>query len=333
MKKYFLSMLRFALIATTVMAGAVFTAQAQLASLCITPFVRAQDYIPMLQEGNRWNVLFEKDADGGTGPFFYRNTHIYKLAGDTVIDGKQYAAIQKSEDREVSIWRTAGFIREDVAAERVYYRALFPAHYIWNDSITPECVLYDFGISVGDTVTAIWPDSIWNKVESIDSIEINGKYHKQITVGSQFIAEAGPDRFVWNNKWIEGIGNTNGILKENCTFPGNSSTILLAFTRNGETVYRNPYGYADFIWWTAADEPVETVSSIKIFASGKTVHIIYMGVEDYAVDVFSIAGTHLLHRKCNTNEAAVSLPAVPAGVYVVRITSGTYSLSKKIYLN
>jgi hypothetical protein len=303
-----------------------------LAFFCFTPLVRAQDYIPLLQEGNRWHVLFEKDADGGTGPFFYRHTYIYKLAGDTVIDGKQYAAVQKSLDRDVSTWDTAGFIREDIAAGRVYYRALFPAHYIWNDSITPESVLYDFGISVGDTVTAIWPDSIWNKVESIDSIKINGKYHKRITVSSKYVYE--PERdWLYQNEWIEGIGNPSGILRPGIPYVGDGITTLLAFVRNGETVY-NPYDYdTDFIWWTAANEPVEAASPVKVFASGKTVHIIYMDAEDYAVDVFSIAGTHLLHRKCHTNEVAVSLPVVPAGVYVVRITSGTYSLSKKIYLN
>jgi hypothetical protein len=282
----------------------------------------------MLQEGNQWNVL---QMTGEPGRWHTRRTNVYRLSEDTVIDGKHYAAVLKSTDRDTTTWETAGFIREDITAKRVYHRALF--HYSRGDSITPECVLYDFGVSVGDTVTTIWPDSIRNIVKGIDSIEINGKYHKRITVGNQFVGEEGQDRPLWINEWIEGIGNINGLLYTNASIPCSCIYELLAFIQNDEVVY-NPFDYdTDFIWWTVSNEPVETESPVTVFASGRTLHILYADAGDYAVDVFSIAGTHLLHRQCNTDEIAVSLPAVPAGVYVVRITSGTYSLSKKIYLN
>jgi hypothetical protein len=294
------------------------------AFFCLTTPVGAQDYIPMLEEGNRWNVLFEN-----VNALLYRVTHVYKLAGDTVIEGKQYATVLKSLDREVSAWETEGFIREDIAAKRVYFRAY---HSNWEDSIEPEGVLYDFGVSVGDTVTTIVWEPTWNKVERIDSVEIGGKYHKRITVGCEYVNGVSHHGWVKKNEWIEGIGNTYGILKPNFPYPGEPATPLLAFIRNGETVY-NPFDYdTDFIWWILSNEQVETAPPVTVFASGKTLRIVCADAGEYAVDVFSLAGAHLLHGTYNANEVAVSLPDVPAGVYAVRIISGTRNFSKKIYL-
>lgn len=316
--------LRVALIATVVMFCAIFIAQP----------VRAQDYIPLLQEGNQWNVLH---MTGEPGNWRHKTTNVYRLSEDTVIEGKQYIALLVSGDKEAARWDTAGFIREDAVAKKVYYRQRY---WSYNDAweripnVFPEHLLYDFDVSIGDTViTTIEVGlsmSVRNIVDKIDSVEIGGRYHKRITVLSS-------DSISWcrkePNEWIEGVGNTLGLLYTNIPIPCSCIYQLLAFIQNGEAVY-NPFGYdTDFIWEDTSSEPVENAPPVTVFASGRTLRILYADAGDYAVDVFSIAGTHLLHRECSENEVAVSLPAVPEGIYVVRITSGTYSLSKKIRLN
>jgi hypothetical protein len=285
----------------------------------------AQEYIPLLQEGNQWNVMVCENG-GESHPRVYSHTNVYRLSGDTVIEGKRYLSLIQSSDKLQETWKVAGFLREDADVMKVYLRE-------YDDGNRPgqEGVLYCFDVAVGDTVITIWPDSIRNIVEKVDFVEINGRNHRRITADSKFISD-NYSGISSKNEWIEGIGHKNGILRRNAVWPGDMGSRLLAFIQNGETVY-NPYNYdTDFIWWTAFSEPAETVAPITLSVTGYTLHVVGIA-GSYSVDVFSVDGKHLLHRKSSDGETDVQLSALPSGIYIVKVVSDKQNVSSKIRLN
>ncbi|MDR2775675.1 MAG: T9SS type A sorting domain-containing protein [Tannerella sp.] len=291
-----------------------------LALIVLSIPASAQEYIPMLKEGNQWNVMYAGSIEG-IKPIWSK-TYIYRLSGDTVIEGKIYLSIIQSTDKLQETWHTAGFLREDTDSMKVYFR---------ENSNQPgqEGVLYDFSAAVGDTVVTILGKPTYNIVTGIDSVEIEGEYHKHMFLSSILVEDEFP-KFL--NEWIEGIGHIQGLLRKNVPPPCDPGSRLLAFKQNGETVY-NPYSYdTDFIWWAVASEPVETASPVTLSVAGRTLHVAG-AAGSYSVDVFSVDGKHLLHRKNGDGETDVQLSALPSGIYVVRVVSDKYNVSSKIRLN
>ena len=78
--------------------------------MIITFSVFSQDYHPLIQEGNTWNVLIVN----GYNTFdttHYTNT--YQFRGDTIIDSKTYKKLYESAEKYPVNWNLRYFMRED----------------------------------------------------------------------------------------------------------------------------------------------------------------------------------------------------------------------------
>ena len=136
---------------------------------------------------------------GGMQPDWYDSWIISSL--DTIINSNSYKIMHHYNDPN---WKRGG-IR---SAQGIVYYIPFP--------YPTEYLLYDFNINAGDTINNVymeWEDpyntfpspitSLYQLVvDYTDSILINGNYRKQIYFeGINFCGS-----------WIEGIGNTQGLL-------------------------------------------------------------------------------------------------------------------------
>jgi hypothetical protein len=165
----------------------------------------------------------------------YRYVQDY-ITGDTVIDGSAYKIIGQSvsvdyEDCNCIIPEDLGegFLREDTAARKVYWR--FP-------SLTTDTLLYDFTLELGDTLRGLYGSSGMCSstvftVQSIDSVPVGSSYRKRINFSNIAFDPCNPTSI------IEGVGSTTGLTT--CYAIPNSFAIRLeCFTIGDSLLYSAP---------------------------------------------------------------------------------------------
>lgn len=119
--------------------------------------------------------------------------------GDTVIGGKTYLKVYKSQDSLQINWDHVGELREDTINHLVYF------HKFWHG----EGLIYDFNLEIGDS---IYIDNYYINVtdvilicNGIDSVNINGSIRKRFFLYSEYSSD------YCNDVWIEGIGSIYGL--------------------------------------------------------------------------------------------------------------------------
>jgi len=153
-------------------------------------------YVPFIKESANWSVL-----EGGYGMFnkaTISGTGHYRLDGDSLIQSLKYKKVLVSNDTLQQNWSIVAFIREDTTEKKVWIR----------DLKNQDELLYDFGLSVGDSVSITNPFYLYScsyKVSKIDTIVLQNKQRRQIHFLGRGIDES----------WIEGIGSRSGLLNVN----------------------------------------------------------------------------------------------------------------------
>ncbi len=148
----------------------------------------AQSFISFPDSNAAWvNVYCPTGPDNSHCELVYRTN--YCIGGDdTLIGTNLYSKVDICNDSYY------GALRDD-GIGRVYF--------IPKDS-TSEFILYNFNVSVGDTVMDVYSiqDGVQDRIiQNIDSLLIFGQYHKQIDVN------------YGDAVWIEGIGSSAGLFK------------------------------------------------------------------------------------------------------------------------
>jgi len=128
---------------------------------------------------------------------------IYGLFGDTTINKLSYNKLYLLSDTLLvteNLQRYMGGLRNE--GKKVWFK---PADWTY-----PDILLYDFGVSVGDTVWHNAAINYWHididsnsfsVILSITTLNNRKKYNIYC-----------PSRNWWNNEWIEGIGSYRGLL-------------------------------------------------------------------------------------------------------------------------
>ncbi len=150
--------------------------------------VWAQDYIPFPKSNAHWcdGVYYYWPVPSDTTYGFY------KTNGTAIINDTTYTVIDLYDN-----------------ANYCYYRELNKRVFLRYNVNTPEILLYDFNLEVGDTfllpqvVEQNVADLYEGTVAFIDSLLVGDKFHKRY--------------YIENNEWIslyfiEGIGSTMGLL-------------------------------------------------------------------------------------------------------------------------
>ncbi|MBA3664509.1 MAG: T9SS type A sorting domain-containing protein [Bacteroidetes bacterium] len=134
------------------------------------------------------------------GAFFWGcYTKTYKFFSDSTIGSLKYSKLYETFDSTNTNWNYTALLREDTLTKKVFWR-----------SNNNESLLYDFNLNVGDTakVVSSWGNTSCPYSMIVDSIKYNTYFGK---VRKQFYFNA-PTFYGHKETWIEGIGNTWGLL-------------------------------------------------------------------------------------------------------------------------
>ena len=184
--------------------------------------MKAQDYHPIVEDGKQWNVLFSYPWNPPEPQHKY--TDIYKIEGDTLLDGVSYKVMYATRNEDLTGWNLWGFLRE-TEDRQVFSR---------RPSTSDEQLLYDFSMEVGDTICMCdygYDECCMVVIEKGETI-VNGEPRQQIVLEYPF---GNGDQEVW----IEGIGSLYGIVDSGSLFLTGGSTNLLCYYEDGDLIWQN----------------------------------------------------------------------------------------------
>ena len=182
--------------------------------------MKAQDYHPIVEDGKQWNELFSYPWSPPEPQHKY--TDIYKIEGDTLVDGMSYKVMYTTRNENLTGWSVCGVIRETEDKQVLYRR----------DGSAYDEILYDFSMEVGDTIimsgNGFYPN--WMFVIETNEILVNGEPRQQIVL-----------EYPWGEQevWIEGIGSLYGIIDSGSRFLDGGSTDLLCYYEDGDLIWQN----------------------------------------------------------------------------------------------
>ncbi len=189
----------------------------------LVQFCFGQEYHKLVDTNKIWSTIILQEGN----PIY---SYFTIFSEDTIIGGENYKRIFKSTDS--SLWTHIGFVRED-SLKRIYFR----------DTLNSEGLVYDFDVNIGDTINFYNPfkpyylyDSLI-LVDSIYQVNIDGTLRNAIDI----VVSGDPFSYA-RETWIEGIGNTLGILEGGYILAGivGYDFRLLCFYENGTLLYQNP---------------------------------------------------------------------------------------------
>ena len=279
----------YALLALLLLAGGVKT--------------QAQEYVPLIQEGNEWYTLDAQVCSSQTLLRGY-NTLVHRIADDTLIGGVRYTKVMQTVN-DVGTPTLAALLREEDGKVWETYNG------------NSEILLYDFTANVGDSLVCGYGD--YFVLDSISIEQIGGVDRKKFWFGLEYDFIGEPYAM---ETWIEGIGSDLGLLFCGSYFFCGGYYRALCFHQNGELVWQNPEYNACLI--TDVGEILDNELTAYPNPAYNLVRI--NGVEVAEVQVYNALG-QLVKTFKNTNEIPVA--ALPQGVYLLRITD----TDGKIYMN
>ena len=266
---------------------------------------KAQDYEPIIQEGNEWHTL-DVIVNPGFPPNHHYSTLVHWLSDDTLVDGVRYTKVLETRNGEGTP-RLATLLREEDGK-------------VWKRKSATDILIYDFTAQVGDTLRfGDFHEFDYFVVDSISIEQIGGKDRRKFWFGLEYDFTGEP---VAIETWTEGIGSDMGLLFSGWYYVSGGYYRALCFHQNGELLWQNEY------YGTCMIDAVEEmdISPISLYPNptSEVVHI--EGVEAAEVQVYNSFG-QLVKTVHDANEIPVA--ALPQGVYLLRITD----TDGKVYMN
>lgn len=258
--------------------------------------LKAQDYEPMIQEGNEWHTL-DVMVNPGFPPNHHYTTLVHWISDDTLVEGVRYTKVLETRNGEGTP-RLAALLREENGN-------------VWKRESSTDLLLYDFTAQVGDTVRfGDFAESF--VVDSISFEQIGGVDRKKIWFGLEYDITGEPYAI---ETWTEGIGSDMGMLFSGWFYATGGYYQALCFHQNGELLWQNEY-YGTCMVDAVDEMDVSTIYLYPNPASGVT-HI--EGVEAAEVQAYNALG-QLVKTVRGSNEVDVS--ELPEGLYLLHITDG-----------
>ena len=224
--------------------------------------MKAQDYHPIIEDGKQWNVLFTYPWSPPEPP--HRYTDIYKIEGDTLVDGVPYKVMYATRNEDLTGWNLWGFLRETEDGQ-VFSR---------RPSTSDEHLLYDFSMEVGDTICMCdygFYECCMVVVEK-GEILVNEEPRQQIVLEYPF---GNGEQEVW----IEGIGSLYGIIDSGSLFLVGGSTDLLCYYEDGDLIWQNSYPSINSCYFVYPSQHGDLVISpttltFESYYESQTIHLI-----------------------------------------------------------
>lgn len=256
--------------------------------------LKAQDYEPIIQEGNEWHTL-DVIVNPGFPPYDHYTTLVHWISDDTLVEGVRYTKVLETRNGEGTP-RLAALLREENGK-------------VWKRESSTDLLLYDFTAQVGDTVRfGDFAESF--VVDSISFEQIGGVDRKKIWFGLEYDITGEPYAI---ETWTEGIGSDMGLLFCGTFYITGGYYQALCFHQNGELLWQNEY------YGTCMIDAVEEmdISPISLYPNPTSDVVHIEGVEAAEVLVYNSIG-QLVKTLQNSNE--ISAADLPEGLYLLWIT-------------
>lgn len=254
----------------------------------------AQEYVPIIQEGNVWNTL---DVTAGMYNTYYNNVNWF--SGDTIIDDVRYAKLMGTTDGDAP--HLFSLLREDDG--KVWERL----------NNQREILLYDFTANVGDTLwCGLWADEYhYNIVDSISIEHIGGVDRKKFWFGLEY----GWFGTAATEIWIEGIGSDLGLLYSGSAGISGAYYCTLCFHQNDELIWQNP-NYDDCTF----DAVGENIGVKKVLYPNPTRGTIKMEAENIRnVAIYNDLGEIVFETETSGNTFEYDFRDKKSGLYIMKV--------------
>ena len=187
--------------------------------------IPSYDYYPLIEEANnrqKWNVVYILANDNYPNDY---HTEIQSIRDNINLDGVDYKLVWTESVYDSK--RIAGAVREE--GRRVYYRKKTGEDY------EAEVLLYNFNLTVGDTVAVNWMGQQLMVME-VSQVEVDGVMRRQLGLG-EYSNGYPPSEVL--EYWIEGVGSSYGFLNSGYENWMGSFVHLLCYHENGDLVWDN----------------------------------------------------------------------------------------------
>ncbi len=284
-----------------------------LFTLFIASYSWSQEYIPMLEEGNEWNVdvrfeVFKAD------PCCYTFTYDVSLGETVEINGNIYRELMSLDMVNCLLREEEGIVYkydESSDSEQIVFDFTLEA----GDSFQISESAYNYGRScVGNGIESHTGNSSLN-VASVEYLMIAGEERKVITF------EEGPFFSIDSYQWIEGIGNITGIDLMEEMIDITAEHRLACFTNQGNTTFFNEATSCDNTTFSTLDNTIEAigvypnpVTEVSILSLPKTQQV-------DEVLIFNASGSLVRKEKPSADHLKIHAMNYRSGLYFYKIIS------------
>ncbi len=273
-----------------------------------------QDYYPFPDSNAIWNIKSYWSP--------YTLIHRYGLYGDTTICGQIYKKVyQIHDDSTLNINNMSYYagIREN-DSKQIFVR-LSEDEY--------EYLIYDFSLSVGDTVISNAPNGYLNWVPcvitGIDTIQLeNNQQRRRFKIND------------WGEYeyWIEGIGSIGGLFQPVSDYFIGTINDLLCFKHNDTAFYiNNPDCDKCFCSLLTSTKELNKVDyEVEIYPNPAST-VLNINTEsdigESKIRLFNSIGTLMETRFVNTYPVQFEIKNFPPGIYTLHLTNGKQEYSAR----
>ena len=256
----------------------------------------AQEYVPIIQEGNVWNTL---DVTVSMYNTYYNN--IIWFSGDTIIDDVRYAKLMGTTNGGAP--HLFSVLREDDG--KVWERL----------NNQREILLYDFTANVGDTLRCgLWADEYYYYiVDSISVEHIGGVDRKMLWFGLEY---------TWFHPtaaetWIEGIGSDLGLLYSESAGICGAYYCTLCFHQNDELIWQNP-NYDDCTFDAVGENSFANEIFVCPNPAKDLLNINFADDNEcQSVEIYSLDGRLLISQ--NDIFETINIANLTPGLYLIKV--------------
>jgi len=272
-------------------------------NLFINSAIHAQSYHPVPVNNANWNEVFIAEQPHIITP--YKNV----AHNDTIIQNKKYGKFYLLNTADTCIHNPPSgkyyaAVRNDTSSKKVYV--------IFKDSLKAS-LLYDFSKNVGDTIHYYYHKSCWTTlvVTKIDYVQNQGINRKLFSISG------------WGeDKWIEGIGCTEGFFYPKYALPTCFCHWILGCVYNNDTLlYQNPE-FTGECSLTGINEDINSENNLIIKpnpAQNKiSISVKNGNVKIENIQIYSLFGKVLIQKENFSSGYEVDISQLPQGVYLTK---------------
>ena len=285
--------------------------------MCIATNALAQNSFPT--ENAIWNEQYSPP---------YGDFHQYGLKGDTIINDILYQKLYVLSDTTLDCIseqsQPYGFTRQ--LDQRVYFKP-----YFWDYST--DILLYDFGVSVGDTV---WHGGSMS-VEGI--FHVNEKYSiiKEIEIENDKKTYYVDRMDMLPEVWYEGIGSFRGLFGHITPIPlyNNFPNKLVCFKHNDNVEFLdNPTCNKCFCTSSNIDDLI--LEKINIYPN-PTKDVLNIEVQENtkikSISIYSMDGKLIKKSKYSYNSEKINITSLKSGSYIINLETDKGNFNQIIIKN